>query len=169
MKKVILFSLSFLILSCETPKKKEKVDIVKKETTKKPILKKKTPKVKNIDNTLITLQRKPCSGDCPVFKVHISKDGLLTYNGIEYTNITGKRTLKLSSKQQTKLSSIINASNFSTLKSEYTDRGTEDFAETIMTYQNKSVMVRLWKDAPENLTDIYVFIEDILYDKKYLE
>tara|TARA_R110002073_G_scaffold8207_1_gene45627 strand:+ start:73638 stop:74132 length:495 start_codon:yes stop_codon:yes gene_type:complete len=160
-----LFILTLLtIFSCETPVKKEK---------KKEGLKKETPKrtvVENeVDKTLVKLKRNPCSGDCPVFEVTITKDHILMYNGIQYTNSTGIHTVKLSSKQYTKLLAILTASNFSELKSEYADSGTKDFAETVITYKSKNVMVRLWKDAPENLTDIYVFIEDILYEKKYLE
>jgi len=165
MKKVFLLFLSIVILSCETPVKKKK-EVLKKETPKEVVVKK---KIEKIDNTLIKLKRNPCSGDCPVFEVTITKDSVLTYNGLEYTNITGIHTLKLSSKQYAKLSKILTASNFSELKNKYADSGTKDFAETVITYQSKNVMIRLWKDAPENLTDIYVFIEDILYDKKYLE
>lgn len=167
MKKVFLLSLIFVIVSCKTPVNKEK-----KEVIPQVVFNKETPiKVVNekIDNILLKIKRNPCSGDCPVFEVAITKDHILMYHGVKYTNITGIHTVKLSSKQYAKLSKILTASNFSELKSEYADSGTKDFAETIITYQNKNVMVRLWKDAPENLTDIYVFIEDILYDNKYLE
>ena len=169
MKKLLATLILLTIFSCKTPVKKEikeHKEPVKNETREKVVVKKKAEKV---DNTLISLQKKPCSGDCPVFKVNITKDGFLTYHGIQYTNIEGKHTLQLSSKQQAKLTKILAASNFSELESKYATSGTKDFAETILTYQNKSVVVRLWKDAPENLTNLYVFIEDILYDQKYLE
>lgn len=167
MKKLLFIFLSFMILSCETPvKKEEKKKPVIKEAPKEIVVEK---EVKKVDNTLIRLQRKACSGDCPVFDVTITKDSVLTYKGKKYTNLTGIHTIKLSAKQYNKFSVILDKSNFLGLKSKYTKSGTKDFPETILRYKGKKVTVRLWKDAPDRLTDIYVFIEDILYDNKYLK
>lgn len=166
-KSFLLLCLSIIILSCNTPEKKK--EVIKKETPKEVVVEKKIEKVKKVDNTVLRLKRKPCSGDCPVFEVNITKDRVLTYNGIQYTKITGIHTIQLTENQFTKLTAILEASNFSNLKSRYTKSGTKDFAETVITYEGKNVTVRLWKDAPDKLTDIYVFIEDILYAKKYLE
>ncbi|MFY0631241.1 MAG: hypothetical protein JXR05_12725 [Flavobacteriaceae bacterium] len=167
-KSFLLLCLSIIIFSCDSPETKKK-EVIKKETPKKVVVKKKVEKIKKVDNTLLRLKREPCSGDCPVFEVTISKDSVLTYKGIRYTNSKGTHTVKLTSSQFTKLTAILDASNFSNLKSRYTKSGTKDFAETVITYKGKNVTVRLWKDAPDRLTDIYVFIEDILYAKKYLE
>ncbi|MDT7832084.1 DUF6438 domain-containing protein [Flavobacteriaceae bacterium S356] len=167
MKKLLFIFLSLLILSCETPiKKEEKKKPVVKEVPKEIVVEK---EVKKVDNTLVRLQRKACSGDCPVFDVTISRDSTFTYKGIRYTNEKGIKTFKLSTKQYMKLSEILERSKFSKLKSRYTASGTKDFPETILRYNGKKVTVRLWKDAPDRLTDIYVFIEDILYDNKYLK
>lgn len=166
MKKLLFISLSLFLLSCETPKKEEKKKPVIKEVPKEVIVEK---EVKKVDNTLIRLQRKPCSGDCPIFEVTITKDSVLTYKGKRYTNIIGTHTIKLSAKQYDRFSIILDKANFSELKSRYTKSGTKDFPETVINYQGKKVTVRLWKDAPDRLTDVYVFIEDLLYDKKYLQ
>ena len=168
MKKLTAFLLFLIILSCKEPPKKEEpkpVEPPKKEV----IVEKKVEPVKKVDNTLLKLQKKPCSGDCPVFDVTITKDSVLTFRGKKFTNIAGTHTVKLSGKQFDKLSKILDDSNFTSFKSRYTKSGTKDFSESVITYQGKKVTVRLWKDAPKKLTAIYVFIEDILYDKKYLE
>ncbi|MBL4604263.1 MAG: hypothetical protein JKY02_00920 [Flavobacteriaceae bacterium] len=167
-KSFLLLCLTIIILSCDSPEKK-KENIIKKEAPKEIVVEKKVKKVKKVDNTLLRLKRNPCSGDCPVFEVNISKDSVLTYKGIQFTNIMGVHRLKLSASLFTKLTSILEASNFSRFKNRYTTSGTKDFAETIISYKGKNVTVRLWKDAPKKLTAIYVFIEDLLYDHKYLE
>lgn len=167
-KSFLLLCLSIFIFSCNTPEKKKK-EVIKKETPKEVVPKKEIKEVKKVDNTLLRLKRKPCSGDCPVFEVTITKDHILTYKGIQYTNSKGTHTVKLTPRQFKELKRILDESNFSDLKSRYTKSGTTDFAETVISYNGKSVTVRLWKDAPDRLTDIYVFIEDILYAKKYLE
>tara|TARA_R110000787_G_scaffold11253_1_gene37574 strand:- start:5275 stop:5787 length:513 start_codon:yes stop_codon:yes gene_type:complete len=170
MKKILLLSCLILsVLSCDTPVKKEnkKEVIIEKETPKEVVVEKKV--VKKVSNTLLRLQKKKCSGDCPVFDVTITKDSILIYNGKKFTNIKGIRSIKLSGRQFNKITKILKDANFSGLKRRYTTSGTKDFAETIISYQDKNVTIRLWKDAPKRLTAIYVFIEDILYDKKYLK
>lgn len=168
MKKILLLVLTIAFFSCDTPVKKEEPKPVPavEEPVKEVVVEKEVVKV---DNTLVKLKRKPCSGDCPVFDVTITKDSILTYKGRKYTNVKGTRTVKLSAKQFDKISKILDNSKFSKLRSRYTKSGTKDFAESVITYQGKNVTIRLWKDAPKRLTAIYVFIEDILYNKRYLE
>lgn len=180
MKKIVLFLCCSIVLCCETPSKKKPRATIKPEAASKPEVDIQGPpkkeavvvtekKPEKTDNTLIQLQRKPCSGDCPVFEVSITKDSLLIYKGVANTNVTGTDSLKLSADQYDKLSDIIKESQFDALNDRYTTSGTSDFPETTITFNGKKVAVRLWKDAPDRLTDIYVFIEDILYDQKYLE
>jgi hypothetical protein len=171
MKKLVPLFLLLLLFNCkETPKPTPKPQPEpKKEVVKEIVEEKKEEPPKKVDNTLVKLQKKPCSGDCPVFDVTITKDSVLTYHGKKFTNIEGIHTVKLSGKQYNKISKILADSNFSTLKRRYTKSGTKDFSESVITHQGKKVTVRLWKDAPKRLTAIYVFIEDILYNKRYLE
>ena len=167
MKKLLFLFVTIAFISCETPTKKKAPETIPvKEPVKKVVVEE---KVEEVDNTLVSLKRNPCSGDCPVFEVVISKDSILTYNGKKYTNIEGIHTLKLSAEQYDEISKILEDSNFSELKSRYATSGTKDFAESIITHQGKNVTVRLWKDSLKRLTAIYVFIEDILYNQKYLQ
>jgi hypothetical protein len=172
MKKILTLCLIALLFSCKkTPEQKPpppKPEPVK-EVVKEVVEEKKEAPVKKVDNTLVKLQKKACSGDCPVFDVTITKDSVFTYHGKRFTNVEGVRKVKLTGKQYDRITKIIADSNFSTLKNRYTKSGTQDFSESVITHQGKKVTVRLWKDAPKKLTAIYVFIEDILYGKKYLE
>ena len=169
MKKTLYLFILISIFSCEKPSKKEnkKEVIIEKELPKEVLVEKKVEK--KVSNTLLKLQKKKCSGDFPVFDVTITKDSVLIYNGMEFTNIEGIHKVTLSAKQFNTISKILKDADFSELKSRYTTSGTKDYSETKITYLGKNVTVRLWKDAPKRLTDIYVFVEDILYDKKYLE
>ena len=168
MRKLLTILILLTIFGCETPQKKKetKPASVIEEPIEEVIVEE---KVEKVDNTLVSLKRKPCSGDCPVFEVTITKDSILTYNGIDYTNIEGIHTVKLTAEQYGKISQILEDSKFSELKNRYAKSGTKDFAESVITHQGKDVTVRLWKDSPKRLTAIYVFIEDILYNQKYLQ
>jgi len=75
----------------------------------------------------------------------------------------------LSADEYSKLISALENSEFQTLKEQYSNQEAKDFSKTTITYQGKEVSVRLWKDAPKELTKIYVALEDILYDHKLLE
>jgi hypothetical protein len=163
-----LFILLLLIaFGCETPtKKKEEKPVIVKEPVKEVILEK---KIEKVDNTLFSLERKPCSGDCPVFSVTVTKDQVLTYHGKEYTNIEGVHTVSLSTAQFEQFNKLLEDARFSELSSHYTTSGTKDFAESVLKYSGKEVTVRLWKDAPKELTAVYVFVEDILYNQNYLQ
>lgn len=167
-KLLVLFLLIFLFQCEEAPKKKAPQPKSVEEPVKEVVEKKPAP-VKKVDNTLVKLRRQACSGDCPVFDVTITKDSTLKYNGKKYTNIEGIHTVKLSAKQYDKITKILKDSDFENLKNRYMTSGTKDFPLSVITHQGKSVTVRLWKDAPKKLTAVYVFIEDILYDKKYLQ
>lgn len=167
MKRLFSITLLLFIFSCDTPtKKKEEKPVVVKEPVKEAVVKK---KVEKVDNTLVSLKKAPCSGDCPVFKISVTKDSMFTYQGEQYTAVVGKREFKLSNAEFKKLSAALQNSGFETLKSQYSNQSAKDFSKTTITYQGKNVSVRLWKDAPKELTKVYVALEDILYDHKLLE
>lgn len=175
MKKTIILLLStFLLISCGSFEKKETKPIKKtdKKDVKKEIKKEETVVKKSnviIDNNLLIVERAPCSGDCPVFKVTVSKDKVFTNERIEGTAFVGEKTINLTDTQYAKLTNILSQSDFKKLQKEYKTSRTKDYADTKIKPNGKTITVRLWKDAPKKLTDISVFIEDILYDQKYLE
>lgn len=166
MKRLFPLILFLCILGCETNKKKKVDQPVVKQPEKEVVVKE---KIEKVGPTLFTLERKPCSGDCPVFSVTVTKDRILTYHGKEYTNIEGVHTLTLSKSQFEKFNEILKNAQFSQLNSRYATSGTSDFPESVLKYDGKEITVRLWKDAPKELTAVYVFVEDILYNQKYLQ
>ena len=176
MKKLLTLLLLMAVFGCKTPtKKKEEKPVVIKEPVKEVVVEKKVEKVEKIetvekiDNTLISLRKDPCSGDCPAFTVSISKDSIFTFEGKQYTAYSGKKEFKLSNIEYDKLISVLRNSDFKDLKRQYASQNANDFSKNTITYQGKSVSVRLWKDAPKELTKIYVVLEDILYERKLLE
>ena len=167
MKKFLIVFFLIAIVSCDTPtKKKEEKPVVVEEPSKEVVVEK---KVERIDNTVFSLERKPCSGDCPVFTVTLTKDRTLTYHGKKYTNIEGIHTITLSNAQFDTFNELLKNARFSELDSRYATSGTKDYPVSILKHDGKEVTVRLWKDAPKELTAVYVFVEDILYNLKYLQ
>ncbi len=180
MKKAVFLSvLLILLVGCTTVVKDKKVDVEENKEIKKEIIleeepveeledKSSVPNVK-VNNTLITLNKTECSGDCPVFEISISKDSVLTFKGIKYVSVIGQKEIKLTDKQYSSIETGIDSSKFKQLDNKYLGNGDKDFSNTIITYDGKSVTVRLWKNAPKKFTNLYVLLEDILYDNKFLE
>jgi hypothetical protein len=43
----------------------------------------------------ITLERGACFGSCPIYKVKVASDGLVTFEGLEYTKTKGRATARI--------------------------------------------------------------------------
>lgn len=170
MKKLLSLFLLIAFFGCDTPtKKKEEKPVIIKEPVKEVVVKEKIEPVVEVDNTLVAFKKTPCSGDCPVFTISISKDSIFTFEGKKYTAFSGKKEFKLSNAEFDKLTAALENSGFQSLKRQYSTQEAKDYSNNTITYQGKNVSVRLWKDAPRELTKIYVVLEDLLYDHKLLE
>lgn len=51
----------------------------------------------------ITLERGACFGTCPIYKVSLTSDGRVSFEGINYTKIKGKATGRIKAKDFQKL------------------------------------------------------------------
>ena len=68
----------------------------------------------------------PCYGSCPVFELKISSNGTLEYNGKRFTNFTGRKNLKLDSKQVEELFALIEYTDVKNLKNNYYINATDN-------------------------------------------
>jgi hypothetical protein len=171
MKKVIAICFLFL-LACTSNTKKEKSIKLETPTIIKADKVDKTDKVEVeeiIDNTLIAIKKEACTGDCPEFEVKISKDSILNYKGINYVSIVGEHQLKLSKKQYNTLKELLKVAESNEFKGSYIDSTKTFLSKTLITFENQTINVNLWKDVPDPLINLYTFVEDLLYKQKYLE
>ncbi|AUC14303.1 hypothetical protein BTO06_03720 [Tenacibaculum sp. SZ-18] len=121
-------------------------------------------------NTLLSIIKTPCMGDCPTYSVFIDKKGNVSYEGKEFVLEKGTKAFKLSEKELTTITSLLNKKNFSSYKDVYDNPQIMDLPSTYLTHDGKQVQVRLWNDdVPEELMELNEYIEGILLDKKYFE
>ena len=173
-KSIFLFAITILFFSCKSHEKNKEVLIEKKdkielEDPNEELEIEASVHFVEFSNTLITLNKTECSGDCPVFEISISKDSVLTYKGIKYVSVIGEKEIKLTKDQYKSIQIAIDSTDFKNLNENYLGDGDIDFSNTIIAHDGKNVAVRLWKNAPKKLTNLYVILEDILYDNKFLE
>jgi hypothetical protein len=73
-------------------------------------------------DTVITLQRTECFGTCPVYKVSVSADGTVVFDGKKNVEKKGVATGKISEAEVRRLVAEFEAVNYFSLKNAYTPR-----------------------------------------------
>jgi hypothetical protein len=83
---------------------------------------------------VISLERTACFGRCPIYRVEIRGDGLVTYQGERFVAVTGRRTRRISPAAVRRLMAQFQAANFFALRDEYR-AGMTDMPSRIVTLQ----------------------------------
>lgn len=126
--------------------------------------------VKREKNTLISIRKTQCFGDCPAYEVYIDNQGNITYTGNAYVIEKGTRKFKLSDKEFASLKDKLNKKSFTSFKEVYDNPRIMDLPSTYITHDGKQIKIRLWSDdVPEELMNIHEYIEGILLEKKFFE
>ena len=161
--KYTLLLLLIIAFNCNEPKKeKEEIETVKIEEI--------IPEVeKTTDNSYIKLSKTACSGHCPVYDIVLFKDGTVSFNAIENLAIKGKQEFTISESKMKKIKEMFNKTSFKDYKNNYVDISKMDYPSTFITYNNKQIEIKLWKNVPLELALACEAIEDILLDKKLIE
>ncbi|GFD75396.1 DUF6438 domain-containing protein [Tenacibaculum sp. SSH1-16] len=120
-------------------------------------------------NNLLRITKTQCFGDCPVYTVSIDKEGNVVYNGVEYVLVKGIQKFTLSEKQLQELNEKLTKKDFKSFKDAYNNPRIPDLSSTYIVHDGKQILIRLWKDIPDELIDIHEYIDGILLDKKFIE
>ncbi|CAM1339665.1 DUF6438 domain-containing protein [Tenacibaculum aestuarii] len=120
-------------------------------------------------NNLLRIIKTPCFGDCPVYSVSIDKEGNVVYNGMEYVLVKGIQKFTLSKEQLQELNDKLTKKDFASFKDVYSNPKIPDLSSTYIVHDGKQVLIRLWKDIPDELIDVHEYIDGILLEKKFFE
>lgn len=93
-------------------------------------------------DTFITLERTRCFGTCPVYKLEISADGKVVFEGVEYVKTKGRVESGLTQEQLRQLISEFEKANYFSLGARYV--AAEDGCPTY------------WTDNPSAFTSIRI-------------
>ncbi|TDQ23820.1 DUF6438 domain-containing protein [Tenacibaculum caenipelagi] len=121
------------------------------------------------ENTLLSIRKTQCFGDCPVYSVSIDKEGNVIYNGIEYVLEKGIHKFTLSEEQLNELNNKLSKKDFSSFKDVYNNPKVQDLPSTYIIHNGKQIQIRLWNGIPDELIDIHEYVEGILLNKKFIE
>ncbi|WP_428742229.1 DUF6438 domain-containing protein [Tenacibaculum sp.] len=120
-------------------------------------------------NTLLSIRKTQCFGDCPRYSVSIDKKGNVIYNGIEYVLEKGIHEFTLSEEQLKELNNKLSKKDFSSFKDVYNNPKVQDLPSTYIIHNGKQIQIRLWNGIPDELIDIHEYVEGILLNKKLIE
>ena len=114
---------------------------------------------------VITMERTACHGTCPIYKLTISGDGTVIYEGQDFVQVKGKQTASLRPTQIQDLVTAFDQAKFSTLP-DYTHEDTTDSPSVItsITLNGKTKTVNHYygdKSAPQELFDLESKIDEI--------
>ena len=125
--------------------------------------------IKKANSAFFSIKKTECFGDCPVYNVTIDEKGNVTYTGKKYVKVNGVQKFQLTEKQLTTLKEKLANNDFSSYKKVYDDPNITDLGSTYISQKDKLVKIRLWRGIPKDLVDVYSYVQDMLYDKKFLE
>ena len=134
----------------------------------------KAPTPDDISDVVITLERGPCFGACPVYKLTVYGDGRVIYEGIRFVGIEGTRTATISEDKVRQLISEFQAIDYFSLDDEYTHVDATDMpsAITSITIAGKTKTVAHYHvdfSAPEELTALEDKIDEIVSTERWVE
>ena len=117
-----------------------------------------------------TLERTACFGTCPVYKLTISGDGKIIYEGTRFVNVTGIQTSQIS---QDKIKDLVDEFyniNYFALNDKY-DALITDMPTTItsITIDGRTKKVINYYGAPKKLNELENKIDEITDSKKWVE
>lgn len=121
------------------------------------------------ENTLISVRKTPCFGDCAVYTLTIDKKGDVIYNGIDYVLEKGIREFTLPETAFKKLTKMLAEKDFNEFKDVYDDPKITDLPSTYIISNGKQVQIRLWNGIPDELIEVHEYLEEILLAKKFID
>jgi hypothetical protein len=121
------------------------------------------------DQIQITLERTTCFGECPAYRVALSGDGTVDYEGRQFVRVTGRQTWKVSPDAVAALAKEMEAAGYFGLEDRYTEHIT-DLPTTLTSLRIGARFKRIedYFGAPEALHRLEKRIEEVAGVKKYV-
>jgi hypothetical protein len=118
--------------------------------------------------TKISLERTPCFGTCPVYKLTVHSDGKVEYEGKDYVKEKGSRSSKIDQKLFLRLMKKVDAIGFFKLNDRYEGRVTDlPTRITTVTKGDVSKTVRNYYGGPKGLRDLEQLIDEVTNSAKW--
>jgi hypothetical protein len=118
---------------------------------------------------LLSLERSPCFGACPVYTVEVLSNGVTTFKGVRHVKVTEPVELKLEPATLEKLNARFEASEFAKW-GDFTRTPVSDMPTVVLTYRGHTVRHYLGDDkAPAALTALEDEVDAIIGTERWVK
>jgi len=120
------------------------------------------------------LERTPCFGWCPVYRVTVFRDGVVEYEGERFVKTQGRATGHINPSQLAELEQLFHVHHYLHLKDSYEDYGITDMPSANSSYvpvggKLKSINHYFGDDhAPKDLIDVEDGIDRIVQIEQWI-
>jgi Domain of unknown function (DUF6438)/Ankyrin repeats (3 copies) len=129
-------------------------------------------------DAVITLERTNCYGWCPVYKIKISGDGRVEYEGERFVRVVGTREAKIDPAAVKKLIQQFEAIHYFELQDKYETIKNPDGTETMMSdmptaftslsLNGKSKKIEAYYGVPDELEELERKIDEVAGSKRWV-
>jgi hypothetical protein len=120
----------------------------------------------DLSSVVITLERTPCFGTCPAYRVTVHGDGEVTYEGEMFVEVTGTETYQIPEADVRELVSAFVSLNFFSLDDEYVSRATDlPSTTTSITLGDTTKTVFRYGEGPGTLVQLENRIDELAQTK----
>lgn len=112
----------------------------------------------------ISLERTPCFGACPIYKVTLNPDGTVVYEGKRFVEKIGKYEARVNADDVQRINDIVNKLEFWKLKGKYTAQITDmpSAIVTVETAARKKTTDNYGNQGPTELWAIEQLIDKVV-------
>ncbi len=127
----------------------------------------------NYDDVIITLERTPCFGTCPVYTLTIYGDGTVIYEGKDFVTTRGKAEATISQDKIEQLVAEFQKVDYFSLNDNYVEKTITD-AETVITsitIDGKTKIIEHYRgdfSAPKELKELEDKIDETVNSSQWI-
>jgi hypothetical protein len=127
--------------------------------------------------TAITLERTPCFGTCPVYKLTVHSSGRVEFEGKDFVREKGKRTKQISGRDFARLVKKIESIHFFALEKRYDGKGPDGSGVTVtdlptrkttVTKGGESKTVENYFRGPPGLKELEELIDEVTNSARWI-
>ncbi len=120
----------------------------------------------DLSGVVITLERTPCFGSCPAYRVTVHGDGQVTYEGEMFVEVMGVETYQIPEEDVRELVAAFVSLNYFSLDDEYVSRSTDlPSTTTSITIGGMTKTVYHYGDGPGTLIQVENKIDELAQTK----
>jgi hypothetical protein len=121
------------------------------------------------DSLLLSYERTPCFGRCPVFKIKVYESGYCTYQGVNFVEYMGFFYSRINAEELNTIYQLVNEADYFSLNDTYDNENIMDLPAKIFRVDalgmDKRIVART--NVPEALVNMATGIEALFQDTQW--